>query len=117
MNNPSLAGQKRKRQQEVKEYQRKRRENRTYNTISLRNIIRNLAKLTKEEQHKAYEELKVDFPDARHAELRKDQFHKIIDEEKQRIRDKNTVDLTGDDDEPKQTKMTDFLRKIPYLDD
>ena len=52
MNNPSLAGQKRKRIEEIKEYYRKKRENRTYNGISLRNIIRNLARLSEEEQQK-----------------------------------------------------------------
>ena len=42
-------------------------------------------KLSKEEQEKAYEELKRDFPEARNKELRRDQFDKILREEKQRI--------------------------------
>ena len=76
----------------------------------------NLAKFSKEEQEKAYEELKYDFPEARNKELRRDQFDKILREEKERIRKANTIDLTKDDDIPasKQRKMTDFLQKVPF---
>ena len=44
------------------------------------------------------------------------QFDKILREEKERIREANTIDLTADDDLPtkKQRKMTDYLNKIPY---
>ena len=82
----------------------------------MRNIVRNLAKLSTEEQEKAYEELQQDFPQAKNKELRKDQFDKIIKEEKQRIIEANTIDLTADDDifVSKQLKMTDFLKKVPF---
>ena len=60
--------------------------------------MRNLAKLSKEEQEKAYEELKRDFPEARNKELRRDQFDKILREQKERIIEANTIDLTKDDD-------------------
>ena len=41
---------------------------------------------------------------------------KILREEKQRIVEANTIDLTIDDDfpVPKQRKMTDFLKKVPF---
>ena len=44
------------------------------------------------------------------------QFNKIIKEEKQRIIEANTIDLTADDDilVSKQLKMTDFLKKVPF---
>ena len=78
--------------------------------------MRNLAKLSKEEQEQAYEGLKRDFPEARNKELRRDQFDKILREEKQRIIEANTIDLTKDDDmsASKQRKMTDFLQKVPF---
>ena len=62
------------------------------------------------------EELKKDFPEARNKELRRDQFEKILREEKERIKEANTIDLTADDDLPtkKQRKMTDFLKKVPF---
>ena len=52
----------------------------------------------------------------RNKELRRDQFDKIIKEEKQRIIEANTIDLTADDDilVSKQLKMTDFLKKVPF---
>ena len=96
---------------------KRKREQREYvGNISVRNIVRNLAKLSKEEQEKAYEELKYDFPEARNKELRRNQFDKILREEKQRIKDANTIDLTKDDDisAPKQRKMTDFLKQVPF---
>ena len=117
MNNPNLADSMQKRKQETIARNKRKREQREYvGNISLRNIVRNLAKLTKEEQEKAYEELKSDFPEARNKELRRDQFDKILREEKQRIQEASTIDLTIDDDLPaiKQRKMTDFLKKIPF---
>ena len=75
--------------------------------------MRNLAKLSKEEQEKAYEELKSDLPEERNKELRRDQFDKILREEKERIIEANTIDLTKDDNN-KQRKMTDFLKKVPF---
>ena len=117
MNNPNLAVSMRKRRQETIARNKRKREQREYvGNISVRNIVRNLAKLSKEEQEKAYEELKYDFPDARNKELRQDQFDKILREEKQRIIDANTIDLTKNDDisAPKQRKMTDFLKKVPF---
>ena len=79
----------------------------------MRNIVRHLAKLSQEEQEKAYKELKRDFPEARNKELRRDQFDKILREEKERIIEANTIDLTKDDNN-KQRKMTDFLKKVPF---
>ena len=117
MNNPNLAVSMRKRRQETIARNKRKREQREYvGNISVRNIVRNLANLSKEEQEKAYEELKYDFPDARNKELRRDQFDKILREEKQRIKDANTIDLTKEDDisAPKQRKMTDFLKKVPF---
>ena len=117
MNNPNLAVSIEKRRQETIARQKRKREQREYvGNISVRNIVRNLAKLSKEEQEKAYEELKRDFPEARNKELRRDQFDKILREEKQRIVEANTIDLTTDDDIPafKQRKMTDFLKKVPF---
>ena len=115
MNNPNLAASMRKRRQDTIARQKRKREQRTYvGDISVRNIVRNLAKLSKEEQEKAYEELKRDFPEARNKELRRDQFDKIIEEEKKRIIEANTIDLTADDNIPvfKQRKMTDYLIKF-----
>ena len=90
---------------------KRRSEQREYaGNISVRNIIRNLARIDEEERQKAYEELKRDFPEARNKELRKDQFEKIVREEKERIREANTIDLTGDTPPKKQRKMTDFLK-------
>ena len=112
MNNPNLAVSMRKRRQKTIARNKRKREQREYvGNISVRNIVRNLAKLSKEEQEKAYEELKYDFSEARNKELRRDQFDKILREEKQRIIDANTIDLTKDDDisAPKQRKMTDFF--------
>ena len=117
MNNPNLAVGMKKRRLETIARQKRKREQREYvGNISVRNIVRNLAKLSKEEQEKAYEELKRDFPEARNKELRRDQFDKILREEKQRIVEANTIDLTTDDDFPpsKQRKMTDFLKKVPF---
>ena len=117
MNNPNLAATIKSRRQETILRNKRKREQRTYvGDISVRNIIRNLAKLPKEEQEKAYEELKRDFPEARNKELRRDQFDKILRDEKRRIREANTIDLTKDDNGPslKQRKMTDFLRNIPF---
>ena len=117
MNNPNLAASMRKRRQETIARQKRKREQREYvGNISVRNIVRNLAKLSKEEQEKAYEELKRDFPEARNKELRRDQFDKILREQKERIIEANTIDLTKDDDSSalKQRKMTDFLKKVPF---
>jgi hypothetical protein len=118
MNNPSMVSQMRERRRRFQERKRQERLNRTYHGISLRSIIRNIAKLSREEQEKAYEELKDDFKEARRAELRQDQFWKIIKEEQDRIRERNTIDLTGDDEPPtKQRKITDFMQRIPFVDD
>ena len=77
MNNPNLAVGMKKRRFETIARQKRKREQREYvGNISVRNIVRNLAKLSKEEQEKAYEELKKDFPEARNKELRRDQFDK-----------------------------------------
>ena len=125
MNNPNLASQMRKRRAEAIARAKRKREQREYvGNISVRNIIRNLAKVSEEERQKAYEELKIDFPEARNKELRKDQFEKIVREEQQRIREANTIDLTGDTPPKKQRKMTDFLEmrgrglysQIPMVD-
>ena len=112
MNNPNLAVSMKKRRQETIARQKRKREQREYvGNISVRNIVRNLAKLSKEEQEKAYEELKRDFPEAHNKELRRDQFDKILREQKERIIEANTIDLTKDNDNSalKQRKMTDFL--------
>ena len=117
MDNPNLAvGMKKRRLETIARNKRKREQREYVGNISVRNIVRNLAKLSREEQEKAYEELKRDFPEARNKELRRDQFEKILREEKQRIVEANTIDLTTDDDfpAPKQRKMTDFLKKVPF---
>ena len=125
MNNPNLESQMRKRRAEAIARAKRKREQCEYvGNISVRNIIRNLAKVSEEERQKAYEELKIDFPEARNKELRKDQFEKIVREEQQRIREANTIDLTGDTPPKKQRKMTDFLEmrgrglysQIPMVD-
>ena len=125
MNNPNLAPEMRKRRAEAIARAKRKREQREYTgNISVRNIIRNLARISKEERQKAYEELKIDFPEARNKELRKDQFDKIVREEQQRIREANTIDLTGDTPPKKQRKMTEFLEmrgrglysQIPMVD-
>ena len=125
MNNPNLASQMRKRRAEAIARAKRKREQREYvGNISVRNIIRNLAKVSEVERQKAYEELKIDFPEARNKELRRDQFEKIVREEQQRIREANTIDLTGDTPPKKQRKMTDFLEmrerglyfQIPMVD-
>ena len=125
MNNPNLASQMRKRRAGAIARAKRKREQREYiGNISVRNIIRNLAKVSEEERQQAYEELKIDFPEARNKELRKDQFEKIVREEQQRIREANTIDLTGDAPPKKQRKMTDFLEmrgrglysQIPMID-
>ena len=125
MNNPNLTSQMRKRRADAIARAKRRREQREYTgNISVRNIIRNLATLSEEERQKAYEELKRDFPEARNKELRKDQFEKIVREEKERMREANTIDLTGDTPPKKQRKMTDFLKmrgrglysQIPMVD-
>ena len=125
MNNPNLAPEMRKRRAEAIARAKRKREQREYTgNISVRNIIRNLATLSEEERQKAYEELKVEFPEARNKELRKDQFEKIVREEQQRIREANTIDLTGDTPPKKQRKMTEFLEmrgrglysQIPMVD-
>ena len=125
MNNPNLASQMRKRRAEAIARAKRKQEQREYvGNISVRNIIRNLAKVSEKERQKAYEELKIDFPEARNKELRKDQFEKIVREEQQRIREANTIDLTGDTPPKKQRKMTDFLEmrgrglysQIPMVD-
>ena len=125
MNNPNLTSQMRKRRADAIARAKRRREQREYTgNISVRNIIRNLARISEEERQKAYEELKRDFPEARNKELRKDQFEKIVREEKERIREANTIDLTGDTPPKKQRKMTEFLEmrgrglysQIPMVD-
>ena len=125
MNNPNLAPAMRKRRAEAIARAKRKREQREYTgNISVRNIIRNLATLSEEERQKAYEELKRDFPEARNKELRKDQFEKIVREEQERIREANTIDLTGDTPPKKQRKMTEFLEmrgrglysQIPMVD-
>ena len=114
MNYSNLASQMRKRRADAIARANRRREQREYTgNISVCNIIRNLARLDKEERKKAYEELKRDFPEARNKELRKDQFEKIVREEQERIKEANTIDLTKDDNN-KQRKMTDFLKKVPF---
>ena len=96
-----------------RDHKRKREQREYVGNISVRNIVRHLAKLSQEEQEKAYKELKRDFPEARNKELRRDQFDKILREEKERIIEANTIDLTKDDNN-KQRKMTDFLKKVPF---
>jgi len=114
MNNPNLAVSMQQRRQETISRNKRKREQREYvGNISVRNIVRHLAKLSQEEQEKAYEELKRDFPEARNKELRRDQFDKILREQKERIIEANTIDLTKDDNN-KQRKMTDFLKKVPF---
>ena len=55
MNNPNLAVSMKKRRQETIARQKRKREQREYvGNISVRNIVRNLAKLSKEEQEKVY---------------------------------------------------------------
>ena len=89
MNNPNLAVSMQQRRQDIISRNERKREQREYvGNISVRNIVRNLAELSKEEQEKAYEELKSDFPEARNKELRRDQFDKILRDEKRRIRGK-----------------------------
>lgn len=126
MNNPNLAPEMRKRRAEAIARAKRKREQREYTgNISVRNIIRNLATLSEEERQKAYEELKIDFPEARNKELRKDQFEKIVREEQERMRKANTIDLTGDTPPMKQRKMTDYLKmrgrglyaQIPMVDE
>ena len=74
MNNPNIAVSMRKRRQETIARNKRKREQRRYvGDISVRNIIRNLAKVSREEQGKAYEELKRDSPEARNKELRRGQ--------------------------------------------
>ena len=125
MNYSNLASQMRKRRADTIARAKRRREQREYTgNISVRNIIRNLARLDKAERQKAYEELKRDFPEARNKELRKDQFEKIVREEQERIKEANTIDLTGDTPPKKQKKITDFLEmrgrglyfQIPMVD-
>ena len=125
MNNPNLTSQMRNRRADAIARAKRRREQREYTgNISVRNIIRNLARISEEERQKAYEELKRDFPEARNKELRKDQFEKIVREEQQRIREANTIDLTGDAPPKKQRKITEFLEmrerglysQIPMVD-
>jgi len=125
MNYSNLASQMRKRRADTIARAKRKREQREYTgNISVRNIIRNLARLDKEERKKAYEELKRGFPEARNKELRKDQFEKIVREEQERIKEANTIDLTGDTPPKKQKKITDFLEmrgrglyfQIPMVD-
>ena len=99
----------RKRRRQIVEQRRREQVNRTYYGISVRNIISNLATLSNDEVQKNYEELKRDFPDARNAELRKDQFDKIIRDRRAEIREANTIDLTDDESPSKQRKMTDYI--------
>ena len=99
----------RKRRRRVIEQRRSEQMNRTYHGVSVRNIIRNLAKLPDDEVQKNYEELKRDFPDARNAELRRDQFDKIIRDKRAEIREANTIDLTDDERPSKQRKITDYI--------
>ena len=68
--------------------------------------------------------MKRGFPEARNKELRKDQFEKIVREEQERIKEANTIDLTGDTPPKKQKKITDFMEmrgrglyfQIPMVD-
>ena len=99
----------RKRRRRLIEQRRSEQTNRTYHGVSVRNIIRNLAKLPDDEVQKNYEELKRDFPDARNAELRRDQFDKIIRDKRAEIREANTIDLTNDEPPSKQRKITDYI--------
>ena len=99
----------RKRRRQIVEQRRREQVNRTYYGISVRNIIRNLATLSDDEVQKNYEELKRDFSDARNAELRKDQFDKIIRDRRAEIREVNTIDLTDDEPPSKQRKITDYI--------
>ena len=99
----------RKRRRQIVEQRRREQVNRTYYGISVRNIIRNLATLSDDEVQKNYEKLKRDFPDARNAELRKDQFDKIIRDRRAEIREANTIDLTDDEPPSKQRKITDYI--------
>ena len=99
----------RKRRRRLIEQCRSEQMNRTYHGVSVRNIIRNLAKLPDDEVQKNYEELKRDFPDARNAELRRDQFDKIIRDKRAEIREANTIDLTDDEPPSKQRKITDYI--------
>ena len=93
MNNPNLASEMRKRRAQAIARAKRKREQREYTgNISVRNIIRNLARISEEERQKAYIELKNDFPEARNKELRKDQFDKIVREEQERIREANTIE-------------------------
>ena len=62
MNNPNLAVSMRKRRQETIARQKRKREQREYvGNISVRNIVRNLAKLSKEEQGKRMKNSKGTF--------------------------------------------------------
>ena len=99
----------RKRRRRVIEQCRNEQVNRTYHGVSVRNIIRNLARLSDDEVEKSYEELKRDFPAARNAELRRDQFNKIIQDKRAEIRKANTIDLTDDEPPSKQRKITDYI--------
>ena len=99
----------RKRHRRVIEQRRSEQTNRTYHGVSVRNIIRNLARLSDDEVEKSYEELKRDFPAARNAELRRDQFNKIIQDKRAEIRKANTIDLTDDEPPSKQRKITDYI--------
>ena len=103
----------RKRRRRLIEQRRREQVNRTYHGVSLRNIIRNIAiqsmMMSDDELQKIYEELKRDFPDARNAELRKDQFDKIIRDKRAEIREANTIDLTNDEPPSKQRRITDYI--------
>ena len=99
----------RKRRRRFLEQRHNEQVNRTYHGVSVRNIIRNLAKLPDDEVQKNYEELKRDFPAARNAELRRDQFDKIIRDKRAEIREANTIDLTDDEPPSKQRKITDYI--------
>ena len=99
----------RKRRRRLIEQRRREQVNRTYHGVSVRNIIKNLAKLPDDEVQKNYEELKRDFPAARNAELRRDQFDKIIRDKRAEIREANTIDLTDDEPPSKQRKITDYI--------
>jgi hypothetical protein len=125
MNNPNLASEMRKRRTEAIARAKRIREERVYTgNISVRDIIRNVARLGETERRQAYEELKKDFPEARNKELRKDQFEKIVGDERQRIKEANTIDLTVDSPPKKQRKITDFINmegrglysQIPMVD-
>jgi hypothetical protein len=99
---------------------KRQREEREYDGVSVRKIIKLLAFSSPTERQKTYEELRRDFPAAKNKELRRDQFSKIIKEEEGRIRVKNTMDLTSDTPvlpRKKQRKMTDFLNRHPLLDE